>query len=213
MEPWPPPKRRGWLPQRIRPGSGGTRAVRSQSLLSAHLGQPRLGALCPLSGSRAHPTDDREGREAVDPAIPEHMAASPPKPDLGEPNLKVRDGSKAAFLEVPVKATSASCNKLSVPLRPDLQNGDRAQPSVEAAPADADHSAQRGHGMVAPLGWCEASMRQGCWYAACPLVTGAPPQGVHGEPCRPRGGFREAGRRMMGGGQTPPCSCGWLLAG
>ena len=65
---------------------------------------------------------------------------------------KDRFGSIAAFLEVPVKATSASCNKLSVPLRTDIQNGDRAHRGVEAAHTDADHSAQRGRGMVAPLG-------------------------------------------------------------
>ena len=40
-----------------------------------------------------------------------------------------------------------------------LEGGDRAQPSVEAGHAHADHPAQRGHGVVRPLGRHEAELR------------------------------------------------------
>src|SRR5215212_2727988 len=42
---------------------------------------------------------------------------------------------------------------------PALDSGDRLQPSIEAADADADHSAQHGHGMVGPLDRHEGELR------------------------------------------------------
>src|SRR5215211_7886469 len=49
--------------------------------------------------------------------------------------------------------------QLGFRLGPGLDGGDRAQPGVEAGHARADHPAQRGHGVVRPLGRHEAEPR------------------------------------------------------
>src|SRR5918997_6838982 len=56
----------------------------------------KAGALCPLPGSWVRPADDRKGREAAGSIIPRHMAALPPKPDLGGPDLEAQNGSNSA---------------------------------------------------------------------------------------------------------------------
>ena len=87
----------GRLPRRIRSRSGDTGDARSQAPLSVHLGQPRLGALCPLSGSRAHPADDRNGRVAVDPVTPRVCPLPPLNRAAMSRTGRTEKGRKRAF--------------------------------------------------------------------------------------------------------------------
>ncbi len=57
----------------------------------------RVERSCPLPGCQPDRLKGCNGRTAVDPAIPEHMAALPPKPEVGGPDLKVRDRSHPAI--------------------------------------------------------------------------------------------------------------------
>jgi hypothetical protein len=64
----------------------------------------KAGCALSFSGSRAHPADDRHGREAALPVAFAVMAASPSEPDLVVPGTKVQEGSETG----PTKDTGAS---------------------------------------------------------------------------------------------------------
>jgi hypothetical protein len=60
----------------------------------------QLHSVRPLRGSLSSTGNDRHGRKAAGPALPEHMAAWLSKPDIAGPLVRVREGSGAAVTAV-----------------------------------------------------------------------------------------------------------------
>src|SRR5829696_8880246 len=101
------------------------------------VGRTRSSAAAP-AGSEAHFAHQPSHASArVSPALPAQLGVNP---------------RRAVGLSASREDAADMAAQPGLRLGPVLKSGDRAQPTVEAAGARADRSAQLGHGMVAPLG-------------------------------------------------------------
>jgi hypothetical protein len=109
-----------------------------RGLVYAHNNRDAVPTGRPLRSGRHRRLKDRLGREAVDPVIPRHMAASLPGADLGGPGTKARSGSHPA---VPARQPGDRHSERST-------DKDDVAPSTR--PSTAAHEAAwrryRGHG-------------------------------------------------------------------
>ena len=111
--------------------------VRRHRQVVAAVGGPRRPPAAPprLQAHLAHQPLDPPARVA--PTLPAQLGVDPPRA-VGAPAGGEDAADQAA--------------QLGLRLGPGAGDRDRAQPGVEAGDARADHPAQRGHGVVRPLG-------------------------------------------------------------